>query len=340
MEENRKGKSQIQSFVDLYYKSYVEDEQEHFDLWHYTDINGLMGVVRDEEDEHGNLHFWFTRSDYLNDISEGNHTEIVYAEKCRELFENGTISEEFYDIIKGIRIPHDQILNYPVPSEGNQVKENRRESVPCHAFICSFCLKEDSLDMWRYYSAENSGYGLKCSNELFSDYQKYLLSEYDENAIYCPIKAYKVVYDDNKKAQLLSDIISDAYSLFCNFDEPLEQKTEDICNFIKNKLKIFQFQFKHQCYASEQEYRFVAYVPFEKPEELKNDLPEIDYRAQNGILVPHIDLVVKNGGNMLKEILISPFLKDDSAVSTMEDYLKKCGVECGVRKSELPVRGE
>lgn len=339
MDNNRKGSSQIQSFIDLYYKNYLEDDQDVFDLWHYTDINGLMGVIRDEDDEHGNLHFWFTRSDYLNDTSEGNHTELLYAEKCKELCEEESISPEFYDAIKDIKIPHDQVLNYPVPSK-DKAKESRRESVPCHAYICSFSLKEDSLDMWRYYSAANSGYGLKCSSDLFSDYQKYMLSDYDEDAIYCPIKAYKVVYDDEKKAQLLRDIITDAYSLFCNFDEPVDQKIFDISNFIKNKLKIFQFQFKHQCYSSEQEFRFVAYVPFEKPAELKNDVPEIEYRAQNGILVPHIDLVVKNGDDMLQEIYISPFLKDDSAVSTMQDYLKKCGVDCEVHKSELPVRGE
>jgi hypothetical protein len=340
MNETGSGMSQIQSFIDLYYKNFIEEDHEYFDLWHYTDINGLMGVIRDEKDEYGNLHFWFTRSDYLNDTSEGSHIESLYAEKCLELCSDGTVSPEFYELIKDIEIPDDQVLNYPVPAQDKESHVSRMASAPCHAYICSFCLKEDSLDMWRYYSDANSGYGLKCSKDLFREYERYVYSDYDENAVYCPIKAYKVVYDDERKAQLLREIISDAYSLFCNFDEPKEQMEEDIKVFIQYMLKMFRFRFKHQCYASEQEYRFVAYVPYEKPEGLANELPVVEYRAQNGILVPHIDLMVKDSDAMLEEILISPFLKDKSAVSTMEDYLKKCGVACGVRKSELPVRGE
>ena len=63
-----------------------------------------------------------------------------------------------------------------------------------------------------------------------------------------------------------AEIIVDTFSAYQNSDQPETDKTKDSKGFIQYALKNLQFQFKHECYASEQEYRFVFYLPDKKPE--------------------------------------------------------------------------
>ena len=199
-------------------------------------------------------------------------------------------------------------------------------------------MKEDSLDMWRYYSKGNGGYGIKCFSTLFDSYKEYEYSEYDENAIYCPPRSFKVIYDDNDKKEILTSIIKDTFSVFTQTESPEENRLLEAKRFIGNILQVYQFRFKHECFSSEQEYRFVIYVPVKKPEKLKNEMPSVKYRTQNGIVIPYIDITVDDGASYLKEVLISPFVDNKCASLTTEDYLSHCGFNCAVKKSQLPVR--
>ena len=266
--------SPILDFKDLYQKHcYNEMHTEFLNLWHYTSADGLVGIIRNEPDEYGNLHFWFTRSDCLNDTSEGNHILRLFSKVCSELLQQKGISQSFYEVIHKAEIPDSQFVNFPIPPREEFVHESVLDCVPCHAFICSFSLKEDSLDMWRYYSKGNGGYGLKCYSLLFEKYKEYEYSDYQEEAIFSLIKSYKVIYKDSEKLQILKDIIVDAFSAYQNSDQSENDKNQAAKGFIQYALKTFQFQFKHECYSSEQEYRFVFYLPDKKPERLKNEMP-------------------------------------------------------------------
>lgn len=331
--------SPILDFKDLYQKHcYNEMHTEFLNLWHYTSADGLVGIIRNEPDEYGNLHFWFTRSDCLNDTSEGNHILRLFSKVCSELLQQKGISQSFYEVIHKAEIPDSQFVNFPIPPREEFVHESVLDCVPCHAFICSFSLKEDSLDMWRYYSKGNGGYGLKCYSLLFEKYKEYEYSDYQEEAIFSLIKSYKVIYKDSEKLQILKDIIVDAFSAYQNSDQSENDKNQAAKGFIQYALKTFQFQFKHECYSSEQEYRFVFYLPDKKPERLKNEMPSIKYRTQNGMPIPYIDLIVGNGTSYLEEVLISPFIDNECVVNTINDYLTQCGFNCTIKKSELPVR--
>jgi len=152
------------------------------------------------------------------------------------------------------------------------------------------------------------------------------------------IRSYRVIYSDEEKKQILKDIITDTFSAYKNSDKTEEDKYQEAKGFIQYTLKIFQFQFKHECYSSEQEYRFVFYVPYNKPELLENKMPNIKFRTQNGMPIPYIDLTVESGSSYLDEVLISPFIENDNVLNTTSDYLTQCGFNCTVKKSELPVR--
>ena len=331
--------SPVLTFNDLYRKHCSEElHTRFFELWHYTSADGLLGIIRNEPNEIGKLHFWFTRSDCLNDTSEGTHILLLFREVCSELIQKNIITQSFYDVIKNAEIPNHQFVNFPIPARENFTHESMLDCVPCHAYICSFSLKRDSLDMWRYYSKGNGGYGLKCYSFLFENYKEYEYSDYQEDAMFSLIRSYRVIYNDEEKKKILKDIVSDTFSVYENLDKSENDKYQEAKKFIQYALKIFQFRFKHECYSSEQEYRFVFYLPYNKPEKLENKMPSVKYRSQNGMPIPYIDLTVEKGTSYLNEVLISPFIENDSVIATTSDYLIHCGFNCTVRKSDLPVR--
>ena len=67
---------------------------------------------------------------------------------CEDLYKKNEISEEFYTDIKDIEIPAHAFVLFPTCPNDGFASEGVLDCVPCHTFICSFSLKEDSLDMW------------------------------------------------------------------------------------------------------------------------------------------------------------------------------------------------
>ena len=333
------GDNIVKNFRELYRKHEFGNNKTIFTpLWHYTSGNGLMGIVRYNSCDHSKLHFWFTRSDCLNDTSEGNHILEIYKKICETLYNEFIINEEFYELIKDLEISAHQFINYPIPSDDGVTHTGMLDCAPCHAFICCFSLKEDSLDMWRYYSKGDGGYGLKFSPFLFDTYKEFEYSDYDEKAVFSMIRAYKIIYDYTEKESILRELIQDTFSAYQNSSDSKEKNVENARGFISYSLKVLQFQFKHECYASEQEYRFVFYRPYSKPKDLKNELPPIKFRSNNGVIVPYIELEIEDGMNYLEEVRISPYVQSDYALATAHEYLEACGFSGKTRKSLLPVR--
>lgn len=322
---------QINSFEELYRKHNYQEKPKCCDLlWHYTNVDGLLGIVK-----HNKLCFWFTRSDCLNDKSEGSHILDLYREKCQKLLKSQKIDNLFYQLISDIAIPEEQFIHYPTPPE-EDCQCSVTDCVPCDAFVCSFSSKEDSIDMWRYYSKGKGGYGLKCLGVLFEKLKRYEHSKYDKNAMFSCIKSYRVIYKNSEKFKILKSIILDAYDLYQKTKEVGLDAKKDIRNFLISVLKELQFKFKHECFESEEEYRFVFYLPKIKPKQLDNKMPQIQHRPQDGIIIPYIELEI-DSTSCLNEVLISPNIESSLAIKTTEDYLESCGFECSVRKSELPV---
>lgn len=327
------------SFSDLYYKyNYDKSETIFKPLWHYTSTDGLMGIINSSKENFGKMHFWFTRSDCLNDISEGNHILKLYKSICEKLYTDGTINECFYNGIKDAEISAHMFINFPLPSDAPDEINSAIDLQPCHAYICSFSLKEDSLDMWRYYSKGEGGYGLKLTPFLFDDYFEFETGDYSEDKEFSMIRSYKVIYDDSEKERMLREIITDTYTAYQNSGEDEEYRIKESKHRIQYVLKTLQYRFKNECYSSEQEYRFVFYRPYSKPDLLKNELPPVKYRKQNDIVVPYIDIVVDKGNKHLEEVLISPFIKNPIALDTTCEYLAECGFNTKTRISQLPVR--
>ena len=336
--------STISNTSELYKKySHIEDKKTNFYtqypfLYHYTNSSGLLGIIRNSSEEKGKLHLWFSRSDCLNDPSEGCHIILLYKKICKNLVNDGQIDKSYYDLVSELELSKSVFFSYPLPEENKNTRSSMLDCTDCEAYICSFSLAEDSLDLWRYYAKENDGYCLKFSPYKFKAKRDYSFLEYNENVIFSNIQGFSVIYDDKEKEKMISELLIDTYNLYQNrYNFKLEN--ERFTNFLVNILKKYQFRFKHECYSSEKEYRYVFYRPMKKPTDLKNELPKINYRAKNGLIIPYLDIEIEKDAHYLREIMISPFNKNESAKDTLTDYVTNCGFgEIKISKSELPVR--
>lgn len=320
------------SFSQLQWDLFEEDPLP-YKLWHYTSAAGLSGIVR----EGGKLHFFFTRSDCLNDYSEGNDVLQCYREACTVLWKNGKINDPFYNGIKDLEMPTLRTVEYSLPDPNPEcVHSGLIDTVECDAYICCFSMKEDSLDMWRYYSKGAGGYALELRNSLFGTGE--LSLSQDPYGLFANIRGCKVIYNTEGKIAFLSDMIIKTYSAFLNDTESTDSMKEAVY-ILQKYLQTVQYKFKHECFSSEGEYRFVYYLPHEKPDHVQQKLPPVSFRTNNGVVVPYIDWEIEDGAENLENVMLSPFISEEHAEATTKDFLKSRGfLKSNVKKSTLPVR--
>lgn len=298
-------------------------------IWHYTDANGFLGIVRDNE-----IVLWFTRSDCLNDTSEGQELLKYYKKVCEKLLRENRISQEFYARIKDFEPVSRRLISYPKPRDGKYGVTGVSKA-ECETYICSFSIATDSLDMWRYYS-NRGGYALGFSLTQINQIVNSSFDKYDPTQPFCSAQLEKVMYSQEEKEKFLSDNIERFYKQFSSSDE--DHIKGAYCIELSLLLNDSQYLFKHACFANEKEVRLIFHRPMEKPKSLGQEIPPIKYRTQNGMIVPYIE-VKSPHLNHLKSVYISPFLRNSQQVPRVEDYLQQKGFpDCKAIQSELPVR--
>ena len=321
--------SKTERFMELFYNDTTPNT-----LWHYTNCDGLLGIVNNRA-----FTLRFTRSDCLNDTSEGEEIKQCYDWVCDRLVKDSVISQEFYDAIKNIEPTKEKLLVYPSPSEENKTLK-RKMSVTsisfdkCETDLCCFSGSRDSLDMWRYYT-NNDGYSLGFQTLCFQNLVNKRFDEYTEGAQYNFVQFEPVLYDIIEKNKKLKNIVTEIYNEFKNKKYNLEMCVV----LLKSKINEIQYQFKAECFKSEHEYRLIYYRPISKPKTMKLELPEIKYRNRNGLIAPYVDLTFRADELKLEQLYISPFLKGTAADEKAREYICTKGFDkCNVIQSNLPVR--
>ncbi len=136
-------------------------------IYHYTDINGLRGILQSDC-------IWLTSSDYTNDRRELHDGRDLFRKAIEKKFcLNGGHNRVTEKIIEGIE----------------------KEHVP-HTYIASFSRSKNSLSQWRAYGKNGSGYMLTIDpQELRSSYFAYG----EDGAPSTRLLLQSVVYDKREK---------------------------------------------------------------------------------------------------------------------------------------------
>lgn len=304
-------------------------------IWHYTTANGFKGIIHSG----GKLVFWFTRSDCLNDTSEGSYIDGLYQEIIRNMLHSKEISNEFYNIIKVCKTDPRRSFLYSVPPKNGCTQMTVLDCAECETYICCFSLASDLLDMWRYYSKNDGGYALKFAPMIFEKQTKFPTLQLDDSEFFNYIRGYTVIYDKSTQSYNISNFVGKCYEAYMKCTSDDKNNDRNVQALINKFLEEHQFKYKHPCFLSEQEFRFVYFRPKKRPEQMKQKLYEIKYRSRNGILIPYIEIPVESANEYLEQVMLSPMINDSFAIETAKDYLRTCGFKkCEVTSSALPVR--
>lgn len=292
-------------------------------LWHYTSLDGLKGIIQKNK-----LKFWFTRSDCLNDIKEGNEAFLVFKEIREQWKNDDKVDKEFVELLDQIEMSGKKVLFLRENQDEINVKLSEYD-----AYICSFSKKDDLLEMWRYYSKGKGGYSLQFDKALFDEIKNNFL--YGDGTTQTYPDVYNVIYNKKKQKELFEEKIRACHDLFLFSKDSNIVNKQYIKQTIETILNKYRFRFKNQCFSNEQEIRAVICLP--KGYSDTNNHIMLKYRESHEIMIPYLELSISNN-DLLKQIKISPFIKNDVAVETTSLYLNSMGYDAKVKQSTLPVR--
>jgi len=213
------------------FTSTIEAEPPPDTIYHYTDDNGLKGIL-----QHGAL--WLTDIFSLNDPSELKHGIGIASGLIREIGCGDEIVAIFAN--RFAKIMNDSTENI------------------ANFFVCSFSKARDDLGQWRSYADDGRGYVL----EFGADRLEQEFAKTAEGTRWV-CSAFAVTYDDTKLAEIqrgmIQVVLPQIYALKTMGLEPeiwwsfLRILTLVLARGCVNA-SVF---FKHPAYENECEYRFL-----------------------------------------------------------------------------------
>lgn len=219
-------------------------------LYHYTDVTGLMSIMRTHE-------LWASNVFFMNDESEIRHSLT----KIHEIVSNQDYPEE------KVGIPHriaDRVIEKIVNDFAQYV----------NVYAVCFCRSDDLLSQWRAYGA-NGGYAIG-----FDAAQLRKLTSRR-------VALMKVSYDDDEQERALSELVRKWRQSFVGLSEGDEYfgPTMRIMELtFAEAFSMVGLAFKDKGFREEEEWRLV----YRKSEVVPDDgvnFP-IDFRARNGSPMP------------------------------------------------------
>lgn len=191
-------------------------------LFHYTDINGLIGIITKEE-------LWATDHSYLNDRSEfecGINTFLCVAStnnfKNNMLFQDRyNYEDDFLCIIKNIK---------------------RNEGVYC----CSFSTEKNYLGQWRGY-CRNGGYSIGFRKEA-------LINIADT----CDANYYLCAYEEEIQHAIANQILDELLYFFTSTTDSYGYSKERFHTNLRAAIRFFATSIKNYHFRHEFEWRLVS----------------------------------------------------------------------------------
>lgn len=276
-------------------------------LWHYTDADGLFGILTK-----GRL--WATDVSHLNDPSEVRHGEAVALRVAQTLLE---VTDD----------PHARLAVQGFIDEWPIESAAASQDV----FVASFCDDEgDRLSQWRGYGAGGAGYsiGLRNLGKLTSKFSAMV---------------FKVRYDSTINADSLSrDFLAIAEVLKQYTDDPqsLPEAIATATATMRLHALLFALKTKHAGFSEENEWRIVA---FPSGSGKKSKVSSVLFRPSRRGIIPYVTMPCtgEDGRVPLAKIYVGPSHNSEASVQAVRgllDKLKYPNPELLVDKSAIPYR--
>lgn len=297
--------NQITEFTGPLLKPFEPDRL----LWHYTDTQGLEGIIR-------NRTIRLSHPGFLNDPSELQYANSVYDEMLDRLASG-----------------QDGLAQKLVSGYQDYRKDNDFH-VP---FVASFCRDYDNLELWRQYGDDGRGFSLGFRME---ELRKVVARQAHQMDIPGGIYVYRVLYHRDEQDNLTDKILRFCLCEFQKIHEAGENSNvviHEVYTPLHTALDFFTPFFKHPCYANEQENRLVL-------QGYRTDLRKTKFLARRGYFKPYIDLKIEQDGTFpLDTIVVGPATPKPRCERSLQMFLNNHGlgraIHIEIERSALPYLG-
>jgi len=266
-------------------------------LWHYTAVNGLVGILSSDR-------LWATNTRFLNDSQEIAYgTErAIDALATHDLVGRKAATCRF---VRGLGDPSKPIIR--------DFLDRTLE-----VFVACFCSRGDLLSQWRAYAGQDSGGG-------------YAIGFHPPGALPAWAQAApgghgfalrRVLYCQAEQETTLHDLIRRMVDLLDVDPSDIERQKAFAKNLVDGLVEAATWC-KHPAFEEEQEWRIV-YV-----RNVDSNPLEIKHRTNRGFVVPYVELAVPKGIGTnhehlpVAQINCGPGPNPDLKQYGLRDWLKK-----------------
>ena len=291
------AEKEMEEFFGLFLDRLAEEDE----IYHYTDINGLLGIVE-------NKSIWLTEASFLNDVEEQLYTLELFENEVLNTIVDKKLKNTLSDAIESLR--------------DRRVIENEL------VFSCS--LDADNLTLWSEFS-NAYGYclGLK-HGEIYKALKDGISGAFP---LLSSLTSAKVIYDREDQIKKLKEVVKKSIEISfednnislpqdCfvdSYDHVPESTLRMIGGCVNVACKIYSVFFKRPEYAAEREYRFYAMGSF--------GIENLQFRNKNGIPLPFIEIKNDRISESFTSIKIGPKFRDkETVLRAIHMLCKKNGV--------------
>jgi hypothetical protein len=248
----------------------MEDHPVPTLLYHYTDAQGLLGIVQSHA-------IWATHIYYLNDAQEFAYAADLAAQVVREQDRASAEPREHEILTRLSGIAHLSV----------------RARMPQNVCVASFSEVGDALSQWRGYCPNGAGYSIGFVTED-------LVGE----AAGQGFSLARCLYDEESQRGAITQALEEVRHSV-QWTQALEQGTRlayyRVTGVWLNRFGPLAPTIKHQAFHEEQEWRLIsAPVPFEDS--------RWHVRAGRSMLIPYIPITLAPSGASLpiQEVVVGP----------------------------------
>lgn len=270
---------------------------------HYTSVEGVMGMVRDEK-------LWATNIKFLNDQQEFQHA----FDMLRTILAQPQIAPKSHTEL------FTQFQDFVTRRLRGEEKYNSGS-----VFTLSFSARPDLLSQWRGYCPENNGYCVMYDAE---DVLAAVRAEF-ENA-----HLVECVYDKEAKEKPFREILNRHWQSYVLAADDTKAR-EAIVYQLSKEIRLLAAYFKDASFSEEQEHRIVVLYEYVGASNVK-------FRSGRSSIVPYLELpaprtaikkviIGPNRNQLLAERALEVFLEN---YFEMPMFIDGPGIE----RSEIPYR--
>lgn len=272
-------------------------------LFHYTNLNGLIGILDTSE-------LWLSNMYFLNDKNEFE-LGLKFVIEQLESYKDG------FSVLKPTK--------YFIEALEKAIDFIKEQDSP---YILSMTTNNDLLSQWRGYTNNGVGVNIGFSNKFF-----------EENNL----KVYKCIYEVEKQKEIINHILTQSIFMFIGItnsqgifkdSEEIEHSQYNEAVNIAGKYFIDRTVFfcsliKDKSFIEEDEWRLLLY----------NEKSEINFLNKGNYFRPYKKIKIKNLNESIIEVIMGPNSQEQLCELSLKMLFNKYNIEIEkLKQSEIPYR--